>query len=69
MFAQKMATQCWPWVDLLSVYDYDDLAPLVENARQVEQQVRLQIAEDGVQLHEYQTFSEFEQAQNESGIR
>lgn len=32
-------------------------------------QVRLQIAEGGVQLHEYRTFSEFEQAQKESGIR
>ena len=57
------------WVDLLSAYDYDDLVPLAENARLVERQIRLQIAEGGVQLHEYQTFAEFEQAQKESGIR
>ena len=56
-----------PWTDLLSPYRYDNLAPLAENARQVELAVRREIAQGGIRLREYETFAEFEQ--QESGIR
>ena len=58
-----------PWTDLLSGYRYDDLDGLAENAREVERQLRRELANENVPLKEYQTFAQFEQAQKESGIR
>ena len=58
-----------PWTDLLSGWRYDAPATLAETARKVENQLRQELKQAGISLKDYQTFTEFEQAQKESGIR
>ena len=58
-----------PWTDLLSGWRYDDLDVLAETARKVENQLRQELKQAGISLKDYQTFTEFEHAQKESGIR
>ena len=56
-----------PWLELVSAYRYDDLAPLAGAARQAEAEVRRAVREGGAVLREYASFEQFEQAQKERG--
>ena len=48
-----------PTMDLLSCYDAQNLAPFAEKARELEQQIRGILADNGISLAEYRDFAEF----------
>lgn len=53
----------FPWLDVLSVYDFYDLRPLEVQTRQAESTVRSRIAQTGGILREYNGFEAFLAAQ------
>ena len=56
-----------PWLEIVSAYRYDDLAPLASAARQAEAEVRRAVREGGAVLRDYTSFEQFAQAEKERG--